>query len=324
LAFLGSILILGLTVYFADFSKVLKALAQAERTYVYMTLFLGVMVLLFRSRVWFEFFRKLELEISSLKSFNLFSAGEFLNNVTTLGQAGGQPFMAYVISNNVDLEYEKSLATVISADFMTAMPLLSFGTLSTIFLFFNGASRQLVARAGFASVTAISIASFLVYFLWFKNGYIESKILRLSERVIRKDYLITKLEAKLNRVEETFETIGQNVTDLKLAAFYAHFSFALDVLVLYLALTSLGASINPLYLFIIFPIANLSKSFPTSGGSGAYELVLASMLSAILGLEFSSAVGAALMYRIATYWQAILIGAVSMSRFGLSISEYRS
>lgn len=314
-------LVLLFTVYFADISKVLSSIQSANKYYLAIIFPVGFLILFLRSKVWHSFFQKLELGISQGRSFKLFSAGEFLNNVTPLGQVGGQPFMAYIISDNSGSEYEKSLATVISADFMTGFPLLIFGFLSAIYLVFNGIQSQTVIQVAVFSVFAISVTTGIVYALWFRSGTIESIILRICERVIPWKKLVKRIESVLENFQETFDTFGDDPKGLVKPSIYAHLSFFADVMVLYLVLLSIGVSVSPLYLFLVFPIANLSKSAPTSGGSGVYELALASILSVIIGIPFSDAVAAALVYRIPTYWLAIFIGYFFFSKMNYSSAE---
>jgi len=314
-------IILGFTVYLADVSRVLSAIKSANKYYLFLSLLLGILILFLRSKVWHSFFEKLNLGISQSRSFKLFSTGEFLNNVTPFGQAGGQPLMAYIISDNSDSKYEESLATVVSADFMTGFPLLTFGLLSAIYFSLNGLESETVSQVAIFSVVAITFTSGLVYTLWFKAGKIEAVILRVFERIIPWDPWIQKIDNALDNIQETFETFGDDPRGLVKPGIYAHISFITDISVLYIVLLSLGVSVNPLYLFLAFPIANLSKSAPTSGGSGVYELTLASILSVTLGIEFAVAVASALLYRLTTYWVAIVVGYFFFSKLNHSSLE---
>lgn len=309
----ATVILLG-TLYLADFQKVLSAISNADKIYLGVSMLIGVSVLFFRSRVWHSFFQNLELDITSKESFMLFSAGEFLNNITPLGQAGGQPFMAYIIKNNTEASYERSLATVISADFMTGFPLLAFGLISAVYFLFNGSHSSIITQVGIFTIFVLIIGGGFVYTLWFKAGKIEAMILKIAERILPREKWAKKIEKMLEKVESTFHTIGKEPRKLVKPSLYANISFFADVLVLYVALISLGVVINPLYLFLAFPIANISKSAPTSGGSGVYELVLASVLVALLGIDFSTAVASAFIYRFSTYWVAIFIGYFSMSK----------
>jgi uncharacterized protein (TIRG00374 family) len=305
------------TVYIADVRQVVAAVRSARPVYIAGTVVLGVFILFLRSRVWYVFFKNLGAVISSVKSFRLFSAGEFLNNVTPLGQAGGQPFMAYVVSDNTRMNYEEALATVISADFMTAFPLLSLGMVAGGYFLFVGVESQIVAHTVVFSLMAIVGGTVLVYMLWFKAGTVESVIQRVLGKVLWRQRWEEILAEKLDNVEKTFEAIGAEPRKLVAASVYAHLAFFVDMVVLYIVLRSLGYTPGLFYLFLAFPVANLSKSAPTAGGSGVYELALASILTVILSIDFSAAVAAAFLYRFSTYWVAIVVGYFALSGFTL-------
>ncbi len=304
--------------YLADIEKVLSALFSADRAIFVVCIITGSLVLIIRSQVWAAIFEGLDMDISSFDSFLMFSGGEFLNNVTPLGQAGGQPFMAYVISDNSDMEYEESLAMVLSADIMTGFPLLSFGLISGGYLIYTGIAYQYAGRIAVSSAVIILLGSVIVYLLWFRSGTIEDRIFWLCERVIPSERLIEKIESWLENIEQTFEKIGDEPRELIPPVIYAHMAFLFNIVTMFLAFYSIGVYVNPLYLFLVFPIANLSKSAPTSGGSGVYEVVLASIISLILGTAFATALAAAFIYRISTYWLAILIGYISISKLNYS------
>lgn len=51
-------------------------------------------------------------------------AATFANYTTPFGQAGGEPFIAYVLSADTEASYEESLASVSTADLMHLLPFL--------------------------------------------------------------------------------------------------------------------------------------------------------------------------------------------------------
>ncbi|MFB6190552.1 MAG: lysylphosphatidylglycerol synthase transmembrane domain-containing protein, partial [Candidatus Nanohaloarchaea archaeon] len=114
--------IIGAVIYFADVSKFLEAVRQANGWYLIPALGLGLSVFSIWGFTWYSFFRKIGISISYLKSLRMFMAGMFMNSITPVGQFGGEPFMAYVVERNVDVSYEKAFSTVLSADIVNAVP----------------------------------------------------------------------------------------------------------------------------------------------------------------------------------------------------------
>ena len=122
----------------ADPAKILSAFRDANLFYVFLSVLSGFGVLLAWTLNWRNFFQVSDISCSFPRTFQLFSAGQFLNSVTPLGQFGGQPFMAYLISKHSDTSYEKSLATVMSADVLAIIPLSTFVILGYSYITITG------------------------------------------------------------------------------------------------------------------------------------------------------------------------------------------
>jgi uncharacterized protein (TIRG00374 family) len=321
-AFLAAGVLLAITVAIADVTKIYAALVDAEKDILLVGVLLGVGVLFVRSRVWLVIFDAMGTAKGTLAVFQLFSVGEFLNNITPFGQAGGQPLMAYVVYDETEIQYEESLAAVMSGDMFTAVPLVTFGVFSGVFLFINNALTELVLDTLVFSLSVIlGIFLLLVRLTIFPEerfGVVDT----LREHVSVGDRIGSFLIEKIGNMREVFRIVGGNPTHIVRAALFAHLALLADVTVLYVVLSSFDVSVNPLYLTAIFPVSNLSKLLPTPGGSGGYEFVLATFLTTIAGVNFAVSVSAVILYRVATYWVAIVLGYVFISRLGLSIPEH--
>lgn len=320
-AFVAAGVLLAITVAIADITKIYQALVGAQKDELLVVVLLGIGVLLVRSRVWLVIFDAMDADKGPLAVFELFSVGEFLNNITPFGQAGGQPLMAYVIYDETDLRYEEALAAVISGDLFTAVPLVTFGVFSGVFLFLNNALNELVLDT---LVLSLSIILLIFTVLFLISIFPKEKFgvaASIKQYVSVSERIVPLLVDKVGNMRQVFRVIGGDPTLVLRATLFAHLALLADVSVLYVALSSLDVSVNPLYLTAIFPVSNLSKSLPTPGGSGGYEFVLATFLTTIAGIGFSVSVSAVILYRVATYWVAIGLGYVFISTLGLSIPE---
>ena len=304
--------LLGLLIYLADTEKIIESIYQIDNSFIALGFLLGVFVLLFRSLVWFLFLNKLDLGLSIFETLRLFSAGEFMNNITPLGQAGGQPFMAYIISKNAGLNYEKSLTAVVSADVISGTPLVSFSLISVIYFLATGQASQIIYNAAIFATAGLLTILALLYAIEAKMNDIK----KYSEMLFHKLKILDKWEDKIRQkargVEESLEFFLNDYQDLLKSLLFGHLAYLAEFTILTMFLVSVGFNENILYLFIIFPLANISKSAPTSGGSGVYEFAMAGIIDTISSISFSASLTAVFLYRLTTYWNAILVGYIAL------------
>jgi len=321
LAFVAAGVLLLITVAIADIAKIYAALVTAQKDQLLLGVLIGVGVLLVRSRVWLVIFDAMDAKLGTLAVFQLFSVGEFFNNITPLGQAGGQPFMAYVIYDETELRYEEALAAVMSGDLFTAIPLVTFGVFSGIFLFVNNSLNKLVLDTLLVSLSLVVFLFVLLFLVMHFPGERFAVVDTIRQYTSIGERTTSFIIEKVDNMRHVFRIVGGKPIHIVRSTFFAHLALLTDVTVLYVMLSSFGVSIDPLYLTAIFPVSNISKLLPTPGGSGGYEFVLATFLTTIAGIDFAVSVSAVVLYRVATYWVAIVLGYVFISKRGLSIPE---
>ena len=313
---ISTAIILGM-IYFAGVEKFIDALSSADLVLLIPAFITGFSVLLVFAFVWYRFMRKAGMDVSYLMASRLFFAGQFMNSVTPLGQFGGEPFMAYIIQKNTDTSYEKAFSTVFSADIVNAIPVLTFVFGGTAYLILFRSINDLILQTLYAGIILTGVGGLLVYFLWFKAGVIESKILGtlefISDKLGRGEAIVESAEERLERVQESFATIGEEPWHLFETAVVAHLSFVLQVVCLYFILLAMGGieiDFTPLY--FVIAIAGLANFTPTPGGSGAYEATMAGILTFFLSMDTGTAVLVAITFRLTTYWPGLLVGYLSL------------
>lgn len=260
-----------------------------------------------------------DTDMSLFKSLRLFMGGVFMNAVTPLGQFGGEPFMAYIVSDNSDIPYESALATVLSTDILTFTPSLTFTFGSVSYLLLFSAVSEPVREAFGIAVFALLIGGPLVYLIWFKSGKLEAFIIRTLNKITsiigRGGDRVDSIERRLQSMEQQFDRIGSSPTEIIKTAVLAHIGFFSHVLCLYYVLAAVGFDISIVYLCIILPLSNLAALSPTPGGSGTYEAAMSGLITAFTPVDFTVALTAAILFRLATYWPSLLIGYISFLSF---------
>jgi len=311
-------LIIAGMIYFTDISKFFSHIRTANKFYLALAILVGIMAIPIWTNSWHQLINHMGEKLTFWQSLKFFGTGLFMNSVTPLGQFGGEPFMAYIINDNTKLNYEKSLSAVISADIINAIPIFTFITGgSGVLLFFNS-FNQIFTEIIYISMLIIIVGSVLAYLLWFKSGYIEKRILSVTEQVSnrlgRGEGVVESLEDRLESLEESFETVGENPRSLMKMTAIAHLSFVFQVASLYLVMLSVGVETDITPLYFVLPMASLANFSPTPGGSGAYEAAMATILATpLFGVSGSLAVTIGILYRFTTFWPGLLIGYLSIS-----------
>jgi uncharacterized protein (TIRG00374 family) len=311
----------------ADLNLFIEKIQEAELLYIGAALLAGLGVLTTWALNWFNFFKVSDIKCSFRRTFQLMSAGQFLNAVTPLGQFGGQPFMAYLISKHSDTSYEKSLATVMSADLLAIIPLSTFVLSGYVYTVTMGSGGSQIA--GMTAVTASLLIFGIVmgYLGWYRPGTLEYIVLTAFEKITsfigRGSHLVDELESRLENVEDTFETVGKNPKAILRALAITHTAFLFKMAAFYAVVIALGHSINPFYIMLIIPIASTANFSPTPGGAGTFEAVMAQLAMIFIGVDYETALAIGILHRLATYWLHIVVGYVAMSTLNLKVSDVK-
>jgi uncharacterized protein (TIRG00374 family) len=242
-------------------------------------------------------------------------AATFANYVTPLGQAGGEPFIAYVLSTDTDASYEDSLASVVTADLLNLLPFFNFAAVGLAWLLLQASlpeNAETLAQG--LVVMAVGVPG-LVYVGWRRRDAVEAAVLWLVAPVARRTGRIT-VEGVRGRIEEFYEALERIARDprsLAHALVFAYVGWVFFALPLYFSgLTlGLGDQVGLLLVLFVVPASTLAGLAPTPGGSGAVEGALGVLLIALAGLSEAQAGALAIVYRVASYYFAILVGGVA-------------
>lgn len=305
-------------IYFADASKFIEALRAANYIYLVPAFFFGLAVFTVYGYVWFHFLESMDLAVSYFKALRLYLGAEFTNAITPLGQFGGEPLMAYIVSRNTDASYEKSFSAVLSADLVNAVPTITFVSGGVLYLVFFGSVTDIILQLFYIVMVGIVVGATLLYLLWFRTGTIESIILRIIEGAVsiigRGEKYVEKAGERLDRVEESLATVGESPRELLKTGLIAHLAFLSQILCLYFILLSLGYNVDFTPLYFVYSLSGLAAYSPTPGGSGAFEAAIAGLLTFfVAGIPFADALAAGILFRMTTYWPGILIGYMALN-----------
>jgi len=187
------------------------------------------------------------VDVSYFESVRLFLASQFMNSITPLGQFGGEPFGLYNKKKTQVYPMRRRFQQFSPDDVVNGIPTLTFVLGGSLYLLLFSSVNDVILQTVYAGVGLTVLGGLIVYLLWFKAGVIEGYLLGVlsffSELTGRGDSLVETAEKRLDRVQESFETIGENPRHLfEKTSVVAHLSFVFQVICLYFIMLSLGAS----------------------------------------------------------------------------------
>lgn len=265
------------------------------------------------SRVWHVVLGVVGIDVSGRRLIGTYLAATFANYVTPFGQAGGEPFIAYVIAQDTDASYEDSLAAVVAADLLNLLPFFNFAALGFAVLVLRAQIPEIIRPLAWAlAAMAIGIPA-LAYVGWNYRAGVETAVLRVLEPVARwtNRFSIDGIRARIDRFYASLELIADDRSSLVYALSFSYLGWVLFALPLYFAGFTLELSIDIFLVLFIVPASTIAGLIPTPGGLGGVETALVVLLVALGALSGGEAFAVATVYRVASYWFALGIGGIA-------------
>ncbi|MFB6150433.1 MAG: YbhN family protein [Haloarculaceae archaeon] len=240
-------------------------------------------------------------------------AATFANYVTPLGQAGGEPFIAYVLSRDTDASYEDSLASVVTADLLNLLPFFTFAAVGTVVLVVRTTLPDEVRGVAAALAVFAVGAPLLTVVGWRFRFPIGRFVLRLVAPVARRTRFVTVegIHRRLRELNEAFQRIAAEPRSLVRALVFSYVGWFFFTLPLYFAVVSLGNTVSLWLVLFIVPASTLAGLTPSPGGLGGVTAALVALLGVLAGLPTATGYAVATVYRVASYWFAVLVGGVA-------------
>ncbi|MFB6117435.1 YbhN family protein [Halosegnis sp.] len=312
--FAVAVVVLALVAAGIGLGELRRALAGADLRWLAVGCLSTATCLALWGKAWQIVLRVTGVEVPYRRLVITYFAATFANYATPLGQAGGEPFIAYVLSRDTDASYEESLASVVTADLLNLLPFFSFSAVGLSVLLARsslpGAATGL-ARGLLAMAVGVPL---LVAVGWRFRERLRAGILRLVAPITRvTDRVETASVA--DRIDELYAAFGRIAADRRAlieAVAFAYLGWVFFALPLYFAGLTLGVgAIDPLLVLFVVPASTLAGLTPSPGGLGGVEVALVALLVALAPVSAATALALALVYRAASYWFALIVGGVA-------------
>ena len=242
-----------------------------------------------------------------------FYAATFANYITPMGQAGGEPFIAYILARDTDANYEQSLASVVTADLLRMLPFFNVGLVGLGYLLLQsqlpeGTEQFAALLLGLAIILPVGIV-----LAWRHRDAVQHAVVRLLTPVAHRTDRIT-VEGVRNRIDRLYESINliaESPRDLLVAVAFAYVGWILFALPLYFSGLALGLEISLLLVAFLVPVTVIAGSTPLPGGLAAIEGSLVVLLTALLAFSADQALAVTTVYRLTSYWFVVGVGGIA-------------
>ncbi|WP_226011145.1 lysylphosphatidylglycerol synthase transmembrane domain-containing protein [Halomicrobium salinisoli] len=313
LGFVVAVVVLGLFAVGIGVGEIRAALAGAELEWLALGCLSTLLCLTAWGKSWQIVLRVAGVEESFRRLVVTYYAATFANYVTPLGQAGGEPFIAYVLSRDTDASYEGALASVVTADLLNMLPFVTFSGVGFAALIYQSSLPETLEPLA-AGLMGLAVGvPVLAAVGWRYRFSLGRLVLRLAAPVARRTQRLSVegLRERLRELNDAFQRIARDRRALVSALFFAYLGWLFFALPLYFAGLTIGRDLDLLLVLFIVPASTLAGLVPSPGGLGGVEAALLALLVGLLGVTTATGYAVALVYRLASYWFALGLGGVA-------------
>jgi uncharacterized protein (TIRG00374 family) len=293
--------------YNVGWGEIIAQLAVADVWWVAVACLSTVLGLAAWGKAWQVVLRVAGIEESYRRLVVTYFAATFANYVTPLGQAGGEPFIAYVLSSDTEATYQDSLASVVTADLLNLLPFFNFAAVGMAWLLLQASLPENAETLAQGLVVMALGVPGVVYVGWRHRDGVEAAVLGVVAPVATRTSRISveSVRSRIDEFYEALERIAEEPRSLVYALVFAYVGWVFFALPLYFGGLALGYEVGLLLVLFVVPASTLAGLAPTPGGSGAIEVVIGVLLLALTALSQDQASALALVYRFASYYFAI-------------------
>ncbi len=312
-AFLIAVVLVYLLGRVIGWGQTMSVLERGDLVWIGVACVSTMLCLVTWAKTWQIVLSSLGVGVSFRRLVVTFYAASFANYVTPMGQAGGEPFIAFILSRDTGATFEQSLASVIATDVLRLFPFFNVGIIGAVYLLVAGRlPGDTVLYILLIVVLAVAVPVGIVG-LWIKRFTIRRVFLRLlqpvADRTTRVD--LSQTAGRIDRLFGSIELIANSPKSLLVAIVFAYAGWILFALPLYFSAIALGFSISLLLVSFLVPVTVIAGSTPSPGGLAVIEGTLVAFLVALVALSTSEALALTLLYRVTSYWIVIVLGGIA-------------
>ncbi|MCJ7429102.1 MAG: flippase-like domain-containing protein [Candidatus Nanohaloarchaeota archaeon QJJ-5] len=330
--FVIAMVLLGLFFYFVGVEAIIESVRQASPLFILLGVIATFGTFIIRGLNWHITLSMTDHDMELGETLQYYLAALFVYGINPFGPVGGQPVMAYILSEDSEKDYEISLASIFAADLMNTLPFFTFAGLGILlYVALHPINPVITVSIVLAMILATSIA-LLLFLLFFHRSlaeYVFTWIIGVLNRVLAVVPYLSKTDVDTERIGDKihhfYYTLDQviderrNIADILIIA---HVGWFLIMVGLYSFILSMGWTVSFTLLMFIIPIAYVVYYLPLPGGLGGIEVMLTLLLILLADLPSASASAAVILFRGSSYGLVMLIGLAVLLHRSIDLSEY--
>ncbi|WP_168191274.1 lysylphosphatidylglycerol synthase transmembrane domain-containing protein [Haloprofundus sp. MHR1] len=259
--------------------------------------------------------------------------GTFAKQILPFGHAGGVPLMAYVLAEEMDLDYRGTFASVTASELLIfvaslAVAGLGFGWFVVADGVASGTELVALGLVGVLALVAVAIAGFVKRRTAFRRvvhgvALVGRAVFRRAGPRVQGRLAPKAVDRGLDEFFETFDRATSDRSTVIRAATFAVVGWVLFALPLYLGSLAVGQSLPLALVLFVVPAAGLATLLPTPGGLGGTEVGLTAAVVVLAEVGLETAAAAVLVYRVCSYWFLLVVGGLSSLFLSVGFRELR-
>lgn len=264
-------------------------------------------------KMWQEILEAVGVSVAYKKLVVTFYAATFTNYVTPMGQVGGEPLIAYILSRDTEATYEESLASVVATDALRLLPFFTATGIGISYLLFSITLPEVVERlAVFLAVLAIALPT-LAFAGWRYRLSVKSGIVTVLTPLASRTDLVTLdgIRGRIDRLYGSIELIASSRRRVLTSIGLAYVGWILFALPLYFSSVALDLPLSLLLVAFLVPATIVVSFTPLPGGLGAIEGSLILLLTTLTAFTAGEALAVTTVYRLTSYWIVVVVGGLA-------------
>jgi len=244
--------------------------------------------------------------------------GTFAKQVLPFGHAGGVPLLAYVLSEDLDVDYRTVFASVTASELLIFLASLTVAIVGAFVFLLTGpvpwvaAATTLAVAAAAAALAALVGRRALRSDVFTRAALAAAAVGRLTLGRLVPGVRDSLEPAAVSRGVENFVTVFRRATAdrrrLARSAALALLGWLLFAAPLFLSFRAVGGELSLALALVLVPAGGLASLLPTPGGLGGAEVGTAGAAVLLTGASVELAAAGVLLFRIATYWFVVAVG----------------
>jgi hypothetical protein len=268
------------------------------------------------------------VHVPGSRLFGIYAFSVFLRNAIPWGRTAGSVLTAYLVGRYGDGEFEENLAVLVAAEslsFLASLVLLAAGGVALLWSRTLDLDGPLAVAAGTTAVLVIVVATVVSLrptVLTRATVTAFAVVRRLAPRVPwpRRGILArTGVGDRVSRFRRSVAAVGTDADGIGYASLLSQVGWLATALPLYLSLLAVGADVPVAVALFVAPTAGFAAVVPLPGGVGSVDVALVGLLVALTGTAVPTLTAAVVVYRVATFWFPVTLGAGCGVALGLSV-----